>query len=154
MQIDEIDVKILTTLLKDARTSFAEIARNCGVSTNSILKRFYKLKQAEIINGTALRVNIKEFKNKIAVLIDTNVEAQEISNVINWFTKLPNTITVYQLIGKYDIHASVLTESFYDINKIRDQIKMQKGVKRVTITTSINERVCFPENLVIQPKRE
>lgn len=154
MQIDEIDAKILTTLLKDARTSFAEIARSCGVSTNSILKRFSKLKKVGIINGTALRVNIKEFKNKIAFSIDVNVEAQEISNIVKWFTKLPNTISVYQLIGKYDIHTSMLTDSFYDINKIRDQIKIQKGVTKVAITTSINERVCFPENLVIQPKRE
>ena len=149
MQIDEIDAKILTTLLKDARTSFAEIGRMCGVSTNSILKRFCKLKEEGIITGTALRANIKECKNKIAVSIDINVEAQEIPKIIEWFTKLPNTISVYQLIGKYDIHASLLTESLYDINKIRNEIKMQKGVKRVGITTSINEKVCFPENLVI-----
>jgi DNA-binding Lrp family transcriptional regulator len=30
VKIDEIDVKILKTLLKDARTSFADIARNCA----------------------------------------------------------------------------------------------------------------------------
>ena len=154
MHIDEIDAKILTTLLKDARTSFAEIGRMCGVSTNSILKRFCKLKEEGIITGTALRANIKECKNKIAVSIDINVEAQEIPNIIEWFTKLPNTISVYQLIGKYDIHASMLTQYLYSLNKIRDQIKMQKGVRRIGITTSINERVCFPENLVILPKRK
>lgn len=152
VQIDEIDAKILATLLKDARTSFAEIARDCGVSTNSILKRFYKLKKSGVISGTALRVNINQFKNKIAVSIDINVDAHEAANVIDWLTKLPNIISVYQLIGKYDIHASVLTKSLYDIHKIRDQIKMQKGVRRVGISASINDDVCFPENLVIQPK--
>ena len=151
VQIDEIDAKILTTLLKDARTSFAEIARNCGVSTNSILKRFYKLKQSGVISGTALRVDINNFKNKIAVSIDINVDAHEASNLIVWLNKLPNVVGVFQLVGKYDVHASVLTKSLYDIHKIRDKIKMQKGVRRVGISASINEDVCFPENLVIEP---
>lgn len=151
VQIDEIDAKILTTLLKDARTSFAEIARNCGVSTNSIVKRFYKLKKAGVISGTALRVNIKNFQNKISASIDINVDAHEASNVLEWLSKLPNLVSAYQLIGKYDIHASAITESLFDVHKIRDQLKMHKGVRRVGISASINEVICFPENLVIEP---
>lgn len=150
MQIDEIDAKILTSLLKDARTSFAEIARNCGVSTNSIVKRFYKLKKAGVISGTALRVNIKNFQNKIAASIDINVDSNESSNIIDWLYKLPNLVAAYQLIGKYDIHASAITESLFDVHKIRDQLKMQKGVVRVGISASINEMICFPDNLVIE----
>jgi Lrp/AsnC family transcriptional regulator for asnA, asnC and gidA len=150
VQIDEIDAKILTSLLKDARTSFAEIARNCGVSTNSIVKRFYKLKKAGVISGTALRVNIKNFQNKIAASIDINVDSHESSNVIDWLYKLPNLVAAYKLIGKYDIHASAITESLFDVHKIRDQLKMQKGVIRVGISASINEMICFPDNLVIE----
>ena len=150
VKIDEIDAKILTTLLKDARTSFAEIARNCGVTTNSIIKRFYKLKQSGVINGTALRVNIKKFKYNMAASIDLNIDAYEVPNIIEWLTKVPNIISTYQLIGKYNVHASLLAKSIYEINEIRDQIKMQKGVRRVGISVSINEVVCFPENLIIQ----
>ena len=39
VKIDKIDSTILKMLLKDARTSFVEIAQNCGVTTNIIVKK-------------------------------------------------------------------------------------------------------------------
>jgi Lrp/AsnC family leucine-responsive transcriptional regulator len=61
VKIDEIDVKILKTLLKDARASFADIARDCIISTNAIVKRFYRLKRTGVIAGTSTMVNMAEF---------------------------------------------------------------------------------------------
>ena len=42
--IDGVDVKIIRALQKDARTGFADIARDCGVSIDTISKQFKKLK--------------------------------------------------------------------------------------------------------------
>ncbi|NIQ06176.1 MAG: AsnC family protein, partial [Candidatus Korarchaeota archaeon] len=47
--IDEIDVKIIRALQKDARTTFTDIARDCGVSTDTISKRFRKMKKADLV---------------------------------------------------------------------------------------------------------
>ena len=45
VRIDEIDLNIIRVLQKDARASFAGIARDCGVSTDTISKRFRKMKK-------------------------------------------------------------------------------------------------------------
>ena len=42
VKIDHIDLKVIRALQKDARTNFADIARDCGVSTDTISKRFRK----------------------------------------------------------------------------------------------------------------
>ena len=42
-QIDETDQKILSALVKNARTPFLEIARDCGVSGAAIHQRFKKM---------------------------------------------------------------------------------------------------------------
>ena len=151
IKIDEIDVKILSTLLKDARSSFASIARECDVSTNAIVKRFYRLKQSGVITGTTVRLNMKKFEYKFALAIDINIDAHEAHNILEMLKSLPNSLSCYQVVGKYDIHASVLTKSLNDIDKIRNIVKMQKGVKKVWIAASLDEAGCFPENLVIQP---
>ncbi len=150
VKIDEIDTKILKTLLKDARTSFSDIAKDCGVSTNAIVKRFYKLKQSGVISGTSIRLNMKKFEYKFALWININIDANEVPYILEWFMKLPNILSCYQVVGKYDVHASVLTKSVEDIHQIRQMVKMQKGVKRVWITASLDGIGCFPENLVIQ----
>ena len=45
MKLDKIDFTILEMLIKDARTSFREIARKLQVSPDTISKRFEKLKK-------------------------------------------------------------------------------------------------------------
>jgi Lrp/AsnC family transcriptional regulator for asnA, asnC and gidA len=45
MKVDQIDRKLIRALQKDARTNFADIARDCGVSTDTISKRFRKMKK-------------------------------------------------------------------------------------------------------------
>ena len=71
VKIDEIDVKILKALLEDARTNFADIARDCGVSTTSIVKRFYNLKRCGIIAGTSIRVDLNKMGYNLANRNDT-----------------------------------------------------------------------------------
>ena len=151
VKIDEIDVKILRALLKDARRSFTDIARDCGVSTNTIVTRFHKLKQSGVIAGTSLMVNLEDVGYKFALSIDIKVHASEESQILEILKKLPNFVECHQSVGNYDIHAAALIKSFEQIDRIRDLIKKQKGVKKVRITASIDKVVFFPENLLVQP---
>jgi len=47
MKIDGRDARIIRALERDARTSFAEIARDCGVSIDTITKRYRKMLRPE-----------------------------------------------------------------------------------------------------------
>ena len=42
-ELDEIDIAIIRALQKDARASFAAIAKSCNVSVDTISKRFKKI---------------------------------------------------------------------------------------------------------------
>ena len=148
--IDEIDAKILKTLLKDARTRFTEIAKECGISTNAIVKRFYNLKKSGVINGTAIRLNQKKFEYKFTLSIHINVNSNKLPHLLKWLKKLPNILSYYQVVGKYDVHAAALTKSLEDIHQIKQAIKKQKGVTRVWIAASLDEIGCFPNNIQIQ----
>ena len=55
-QIDEIDRKILSYLVKDARMAYLEIARECGVSGAAIHQRVRKLEANGVIAGSRLLV--------------------------------------------------------------------------------------------------
>ena len=55
-QIDEIDRKILSFLVKDARMAYLEIARECGVSGAAIHQRVRKLEAGGVITGSRLLV--------------------------------------------------------------------------------------------------
>ena len=148
--IDEIDAKILRTLIKDARTRFTDIAKDCGISTNAIVKRFYKLKQLGVIKGTSIRLNMKKFGYKFFLSIQLNIDSDKLPHILDWLKKIPNILSCYQVVGKYDVHAAILTKSLEDIHHIKQEAKKQKGVNQVRIAASLDEYVCFPENLEIQ----
>jgi Lrp/AsnC family transcriptional regulator for asnA, asnC and gidA len=150
VKIDEIDVKILKTLLKDARTSFADIARNCGISTNAIVKRFYKLKQSGVITGATIRINMNDLGYHFRLSIDINVENGDESHILETCKKISNSVVCYNVVGKYDIHAVVYIKTLEQNEQIRHYIKKLKGVKRVGLTATYESRF-FPENLLIQP---
>lgn len=150
-KIDEVDVKLLKALIKNARTSFAEIARDCGISTNAIVKRFYRLKDMGVIAGTSLIVDSKVSGHKFNVSIGINVEKNEEIRLLEKLKKIPNIFDFQQQLGSFDVHAVGIANSLQEINRVRDIIKRCKGVKRIKITTSVDERVIFPENLLIQP---
>ena len=42
-ELDEVDLAIIRALQKDARASFAAIAKSCDVSVDTISKRFKKI---------------------------------------------------------------------------------------------------------------
>jgi Lrp/AsnC family leucine-responsive transcriptional regulator len=51
MQVDEVDMKILSALCKNARTSLDEIARELGVSLMVVRYRLKKLKESGVLLG-------------------------------------------------------------------------------------------------------
>ena len=58
MKLDEIDVKILHALIRDARTNLKDIAKECGVSSNAIFKRVKHLRDEGVIVGTVLYADL------------------------------------------------------------------------------------------------
>ncbi len=44
-ELDEVDIAIIRALQKDARASFAAIAKSCNVSVDTISKRFKKIRE-------------------------------------------------------------------------------------------------------------
>ncbi len=151
VNIDEIDAKILNTLLKDARTSFAEIAKDCGVSTHTIMKRFRKLQQSGVITGTSLITRLKGFGYQFPLAADINVLAGKEQEVMEALRKIPNFRACFQVIGKYDIHSTFYVENIEGIEKIRDVLKKQKSVIRVGLTATLCELSYFPENFLVEP---
>jgi Lrp/AsnC family transcriptional regulator, regulator for asnA, asnC and gidA len=148
--IDQIDSKIIESLLKDGRASFSDIAKTCGISTNAIVKRYERLRKEEIIVGTTLLVRLDDFGYKFIVSIDMNVETGQEIPIQKVIRDLPNFFVYNETVGKYDIHAVILAKNYDEINEARDFLKKQKGIKRIKVTANMDKRFYFPENVSIK----
>jgi Lrp/AsnC family transcriptional regulator for asnA, asnC and gidA len=151
-KIDTIDVKILRTLLIDARTSFAKIARECGVSTNTIFNRFQKLKKTGVITGTRLMMKVDEKIFFISIGIDTYPEFED--EVLELITSIPNIILAYPQVGKYDIYGFAVTKSLKELDQLRGKLKSNRGIKNIVTMMWVSDVNFYLDNLKIIPNED
>ena len=90
LEIDKIDVRILKTLMKDPRTSFAEIAKDCEVSTNTIRIRFKRLKKIGVITGSTIQVNPKSLGYESIAFLAIEADIDEEQSVLEFLDHIPN----------------------------------------------------------------
>jgi len=152
MEIDEIDIKILRMLIKDARTNLRAIAKDCSLSANAIHKRVNRLKAAGVITGTILFINPELFGLKHSATVGINLEPSEEPKVANLIRKYAYLIHIDRSLGKYDICAFIIAKNMKQIEMLKENIRKHTGVRRIAINfwskTYFNYR-----NIGLKPER-
>lgn len=100
-QIDEIDRKILSFLINNARMPYLEIARECGVSGAAIHQRVKRLENNRIITGSRLLVKPSSLGLHICAFISVKLsEVNEYPLVIEHLKKIPEIVECHFVTGQ------------------------------------------------------
>ena len=100
-QIDEIDQKILSFLVNNARMPFLEIARECGVSGAAIHQRVRKLESNGVITGSRLLVKPRALGLNVCAFISVTIsEANKYRDVVNSLKHIPEIVECHFVTGK------------------------------------------------------
>jgi len=145
-RIDEIDLNIIRALQKDARANFADIARDCGVSIDTISKRFKKMKKTGVIRGTTILLNPKSFGYECVGSLGIDVSYPYLRDVIEFLRKIPEIVICTPSMGKHDIFCIVILKNVGRFSQVKDLIKGQPAVREVTTSIWVDEILLCPEN--------
>ena len=100
--IDQIDQKILSYLVKNARMPFLEIARECGVSGAAIHQRYKRLEANGVITGSRLLVKPQALGLNVCAFISISLsEADKYLEVVASLRKIPEIVECHFVTGKY-----------------------------------------------------
>jgi len=146
IEIDEIDVSIIRALQKDARANFADIARDCGVSTDTISKRFRRMKRAGIIRGTTILLNPKSFGYDCVASIGIDVSYPHLREVVQLIERLPEIVFRTTSMGKHDIFCIAVLRNVGRLSQVKDLIKGHPIVREVTTSIWVDDILLCPEN--------
>lgn len=151
-KIDETDARILKTLLKDVRASFATIAKNCGMSTNAIRMRFNRLKKEGVVNGAIAQVNPRSYGYDCIALLSIKADANEEKNVYDYVRKIPEISTSFQPIGEYNVISIAVMKSTDELAHTVEQIENNPNVISVEQCIWVDMvQMDHPENLIVEP---
>ena len=130
--IDELDKQIIAKLTLDGRASFTQIGKQIGVSTETVIKRYHKLKE----NGS-MKVSIQINPHKIGYssILDFNIAFAAQGSLANTvfvsLTKIPDIIAITKTSGDYDLQVTAMIRDISESFAIQDQIARISGVAKV-----------------------
>jgi DNA-binding Lrp family transcriptional regulator len=131
VKIDEVDIKILRELQKDARKSLKEIAEKVGVAEGTVYNRINKMKNAGLIQRFIPVINYAMLGYDIIAVIGITAEGGHLVEIEAEIAKEPNVSAVYDVTGEYDV---LVVAKFKDRKSLNDFVKKIAGMEWVKKT--------------------
>jgi len=153
VKLDEKDVQILRILVKNARTRLKDIAKECGITSVSVLNRIKRLRKLKVITGAALFPDLSKLGLPIVATIGVIVNGNQEDELIKIFSKQIGLIEPSESIGKYDFCTLVFSASIRELNKINQLVKKELGVREVALNLWSGQPHLVFENIDFQPIR-
>jgi len=122
MNLDETDVKILKTLIFDARLSSRQMSKKSGVSIGTVLTRMKKMEKDGVIRGYSAIVDHEKLGYQLTALTEITVSKGRLLEVENEIARMSNVCCVYDVTG--------LTDAFV-IAKFKSREELSVFAKRL-----------------------
>lgn len=154
-RIDEIDAKILKTLLKESRTSFTKIAKDCGITIGAVRMRYKRLRKEGVVKGEMMLVNPHSLGYRYISDLEITTAIENEKEVLKFLAKKPYISHITGPFGKYNILAKVAMHDTQTLAGIMEDIESNPYIKRVDALIWVEAvNVEYPENLCIGPVPE
>ena len=150
---------IIKKLTEEARTSFREIARELGVSPDTVINRYEALQETGVIRGSTVVINPKKigYQAMAVFMIDTaptHIMATEIaptesSQILEKLIEMRNIIIATKTVGDHDLLAIGVARDFNHLTNIGADIAKIPGVKDLRVSFWVEKAELCPEYFVL-----
>ena len=151
VEVDQTDLKILKLLMRDVRMRLKDIAKDCGISSNSVLNRIKRLKTFGVITGATIWPRPDSLELPITATIGIDLDSNE-DEVIKLISERMKLIEPSAALGKYDLLALVMAGSVTELDMMAYEVRKCAGVIKVTVNVWSDKPHMNFENVNLQPK--
>jgi Lrp/AsnC family transcriptional regulator, regulator for asnA, asnC and gidA len=156
--IDETDSQIVSILSSDARVPFSRIAKKLGISTDTVTRRYNRLRAEKII----LRPSITISANKIGydgyAIFFLKIASSRNPDPQEQLSKVKNTVTLSKSMGDHDLVALCLFSTSEDLKQLTNELAEIPGIIDMEVNILLSQmQITIPENIIqyfAMPKRD
>ena len=140
MTLDAIDRKILKQLIKNARTPFLEIARDCGISGAAIHQRIRKLNESGVICGSRLIVDPRMLGFDVCAYIGIRIEsAKDLDATQEALQNIPEIVECHFITGSYSLFVKLYCLDNDHLMQVINPLQSIPGVASTETRISLKE---------------
>ena len=139
--IDNIDLKILSILSKNAKMPYTEVAKKVLVSGGTVHVRMKKLENMGVVKGTRLQIDYAKLGYKMKLFMGIYLEKSYLyKDAVRALKLIPEVRELHAITGQYTIFAKILCKDAVHLRKVLDtRIHKVKGITRTESFLSIEE---------------
>lgn len=130
--IDETDREIINILIKNGRTPYADIAKQVGMKSPSVIERIKKLESEGIIKKYTTELNYKKLGYDITAFIGISIDnTQHITDFEHEISTLSDEIVeCHHVTGDFTMILKVITKNTSTLSKLIKTLRNISGVQK------------------------
>jgi Lrp/AsnC family leucine-responsive transcriptional regulator len=141
-ELDDVDLRLLDELQRDADRPNVELARIVGLSPAATLKRIRRLKDEGVIEGIRARVNANALGYPLHVFVMCTLgEHDERANrrFENAIEKIPNVVRADWVTGETDALLQVVARDVGELQRVLMLLSSGAGAARILTLLQLEE---------------
>ena len=137
---DDIDLKILSILMLDAKKTYAEIGKELFISGGTVHVRVKKLMDANVILNSQLKVDYTKLGYDITAFLGIYLEKSKFyDSVSSELGNIPEIVEAHYTTGVYSIFAKIICRDTEHLrNIISHRIQQINGIQRTETFISLH----------------
>ena len=130
-RIDDLDLKILTELSKDAGISVPRLSKKINVNASVVYSRIKRLLKRGLIKKFTIIINDEALGFTVRSLTGINMDSKLRDNVLNELFKIPEVREIAEVTGRFDILVTMTARSLDEIHQlISEKVGHVEGVQK------------------------
>jgi Lrp/AsnC family transcriptional regulator for asnA, asnC and gidA len=141
-QIDNIDLKILNVLSKNAKMPYTEVAKKVFVSGGTVHVRMRKLEKMGVVRGTKLDIDYDKLGYNISSYMGIYLEKSFLyKETVKSLKKIPEIVEIHAITGQYTIFIKIICRDTSHFRNFLDTVHKVKGITRTETFMSFEETI-------------
>ncbi len=140
-EIDNVDLKILQLLTKNAKKPYTEVAKRVYVSGGTVHVRMNKLEVFGIVKGTTLDLDPSKLGYDITAFLGIYLEKSSLYDaVLEQLEKIPEITNIHYTTGNYSMFVKLYCRDTNHLKEVlHDKIQKVRGISRTETIISLEE---------------
>ncbi len=117
-RFDDLDMKILSELTKDASISIPQLSKKLNINSSVLYSRIKRLTKRELIRKFTVVINESQLGINIKATVGINRDPKLKEPIHNELIKIPEIRSLIEVTGRFDIILSVNTRTLEELHKV------------------------------------
>ena len=137
--LDELDQKIVSLLIRNARMSYSEIGQQVGISRVAVKMRVQALEQKGIIEEYTTVINPQKISGAVSCYFEIETKQDTLADVADILSKNDKVTQIYRGTGKSRMNVHAVAASNEEMERLSyDTVDQLPGVVECTCNTILS----------------